>query len=46
MVPRTGCNPRGRNAHLNEIRTGITERRSTKSTEWQHRHAAKSFNRM
>jgi hypothetical protein len=33
MVPRTDCNPRGRNAHHNEIRTGITDRRSTESTE-------------
>jgi len=29
MVPHTGCNPRGSNAHHEEIRTGITDWRST-----------------
>jgi hypothetical protein len=33
MVPRTGCNPRGSNAHHDEIRTGITDWRSRESTE-------------
>jgi len=33
MVPHAGCNPRGSNAHHDQIRTGIIDWRSTESTE-------------